>query len=591
MCGFVGVMNKNNKLNIPLFKESLELLNHRGPDSDGYFMTDNVMLGHKRLVVIDKSNGNQPMLYDDTVIIYNGELYNTEELRQDLISKGYSFVGHCDTEVLLKMYHYYGENCLDYLNGIYSFVIYEDKKIFAARDRAGVKPLYYYCNDEEIVVASEMKSILKYKSINKVTIRGLQEILAVGPSHTPGVTPYKDVYELKPGHSLKYDKQLKISKYWDLHTEELGLSFQETLDKVKELVTDAIKRQLTSDVPLATFLSGGLDSSIITAVANIDSNTDSYSIDYEHNDKSFESNEFQVSQDSEFIKYMTDKYNLNHHSYLCDLKDLAKELKQSVILKDTPGMADIDSSLYLFSKFVKDKHTVCLSGECADELFAGYPWYSDQYKVNKYPWLRHAENREELLSEKYKDILKLAQYAQKSFNDVVSQCDSNDNEKRLTYINIKSFMSTLLERKDRMTMGASLEVRVPFSDHRIMQLMYNVPYIYKNYGGVEKALLRDAFKDVLPTEIFERKKNPYPKTHSEKYTNIVCDLLSEVLENEDSVLHRLFNTEKLYELIETKGSSYNIPWFGQLMTGPQLIAYLYQFDYWFNEYNIEIVKE
>ncbi|XMB66902.1 asparagine synthase (glutamine-hydrolyzing) [Mycoplasmatota bacterium zrk1] len=585
MCGIVG-MTTNEGFNKERFIESTRLLTHRGPDEEGYFF-DNVAFGHRRLVVIDKDNGKQPMSYKNFTMIYNGELYNTEDIRKELIELGYSFVGHSDTEVLLKSYYEWKEKCLEKLNGIFSFAIFDGEKLFLARDRVGVKPLYYSINGKDIIFSSEIKSILYYLDNSKVDEDGLKELLGLGPSHTLGKTIYKDVFELKPGHYMCFDGTVTIQEYWNVSVNNFNLSFDDTVKEVRNLLEDAIKRQLVSDVPLCTFLSGGVDSSIITAVAanNLDSLT-TYSIDYEDND--FKTNDFQVSKDLDYIKYVTNMYNTRHIDKVISQEELVDTLKRSVELRDSPGMADIDSSLYWFCLEIKKEHTVGLSGECADEIFGGYPWFYRDTDSTIFPWLRDLDARVYLLKDEWRESLKIKEYVKDKYDETLAEIENMDSHQQMMYLNIKWFMTTLLDRKDRMSMGASLEVRVPFADHRLVEFLFNVPKDYKFYKQ-EKGLLREAMKDLLPKEILNRKKNPYPKTHSEVYTRLIKDKLSEVIKDKNSILNILFKKDKLIELVNTSGESFEKPWFGQLMTGPQLLAYLYQMDYWYKKYNIELV--
>ena len=602
MCGFVGWINNKKRLcnKKELIMKMNETLSKRGPDSTGYYFLDNVLLGHKRLAIIDVEKGIQPMTYNDYTIVYNGELYNTDVLREKLIDEGYTFKTTCDTEVLLKAYVHYKEKVLDMLEGIYAFAIYHNNEIFIARDRLGVKPLFYSRIGNDFIFASEIKAILKSGVIKPVINRqSLHELFALGPSKTPGSGVFKDIYELKPGFFLNFKKnKIKIIKYWDITNKEFNDSFEECKAKIRIMLESAIKRQLISDVPIATLLSGGLDSSIISAVCANEmdkgnSQLTTYSIDYEDNKKYFKGNDFQVSEDNYYINLISEQYKTNHFYKIITQKELAKTLKEAMIARDLPGMADIDSSLYWFSEEIKKKHTVVLSGECADEIFGGYPWFYKEELLSKkhFPWISNLKERNELLNKNLKNKLNLEKYALKQYKKTIKEapkCKNKNNQKyqNLFYINMKWFMATLLERKDRMTMRASLEARVPFSDHKLIEYLWNVPWEYKYFEQREKGLLREAFKDLLPAEVLYRKKNPYPKTHHPDYAKIVSNLLKKRLKNENSIIYKVFDIEKVNDLINSHGANFKSPWFGQLMTGPQLIAYLYQFDLWAEEYNV-----
>ena len=358
MCGIFGVVNyRLNEVKTPHDMNCVEAVFHRGPDEGGTFYDQHVFLGHRRLSVVDIEQGKQPMAFHHYTLVYNGELYNTEEVRAELLEAGYTFKGHSDTEVLLKAYVCFGEKVVEKLNGIYAFAVWnsQEKTLYVARDRAGVKPLYYSLLADGIIIASEQKQILQYTQKNEITLEGFQELLGVGPSHTPGHGLYKGISELKPGHYMLVEPgRIKTTKYWDLVANEHTDDFETTVEKTREILLDAIKRQLVSDVPLCTFLSGGVDSSAITAVAAGQmKNLHTFSIDYEDNLKYFKKTDFTVSQDNDFIKMMSDLNQTHHHYCVITNQDLADALANAVHLRDMPGMADVDSSLYWFCKEIK----------------------------------------------------------------------------------------------------------------------------------------------------------------------------------------------------------------------------------------------
>lgn len=602
MCGFAGIYRQNENLlnETRVIKKMTKELSYRGPDSTGYFIKDDILLGHKRLAIIDLENGKQPMSFGNYTIIYNGELYNTNKIKELLLEKGHDFQTKSDTEVLLKGYIEYKEKILDMIEGIYAFLIYDGEKVFMARDPFGVKPLFYTTVDNTFLFASEIKALLKHDKVKPIINKeSLQELLALGPSKTPGSGIFKDIYELRPAHYLIHKNgNTTIKRYWNIVEKECTDTFSESVIKVKNLLTKSIKSQMVSDIPIATLLSGGVDSSIITAVcsnqlAKSDKQLSTFSIDYEENDKYFKANDFQVASDKYFIEIMNNKFNTKHSYKVISQKSLARLLKESVIARDYPGMADIDSSLYWFSKQISKEFKVVLSGEGADEIFGGYPWFYNEDIKNRdnFPWINSLDERNNLLKSNIKDLLNLKEYVNKRYKETLQEIPEVDNVderkiKELLYLNMVWFMPTLLERKDRMTMRASLEARVPFVDRDLIEYLWNVPWEYKFYQEKEKGLLREAFKDLLPNEIIDRKKNPYPKTHHPKYAKIVSKLLKNSLKNKNSILLEIFDIDKLNELIETNGESFKTPWFGQLMTGPELIAYLYQFDIWAKKYKI-----
>ncbi len=593
MCGIAGFTSTKNIDNQILY-DMIEEIKHRGPDAKGIYVNKNVKFAHRRLIVIDPEGGVQPMVCkkkSDFVIVYNGEIYNAPEVKKKLIELGENFKTKSDTEIVLKSYIQWGNDCPKYLNGIFAFAIFDEaeNKIFLARDRFGVKPLFYHYDGENFVFASEMKSLFKFPGITaKINRDGLRELLAIGPARTFGNAIFMDIDELEPAHTLEF-KNGKIKKqcYFELkyvpHTENLN----ETAEHVYWLLCNAIKNQLTSDVPIGTFLSGGLDSSIISAIASNEiENLDTFSLTFKDNEKYFAKSIFQPDSDDEWVKKMQAFIKSNHHEIVLESVDTAYALEKAMEMRDLPGMADIDSSLLLFCEQIKKYVTVALSGECADEIFGGYPWYyRDDLKVDDFPWTRDLSIRDDIL----KINLDLKNYAHEKYLQVIKKApyfpENNPQEKytrEMFYLNITYFMGNLLERKDRMSMANGLEVRVPFCDHELIQYVYNVPWSIKFYNQREKGLLRLAMKNILPDEILWRKKSPYPKTFNPDYTKLISKMLKVELKN--SPLSDIIDKQKLFELIETKK-----PWFGQLMSGPQLMGYFYQLSRWLKKYSVEII--
>lgn len=597
MCGITGWYKKNHeKKNIKIIKQMTKTLKYRGPDQKGYYIDKNILLGHRRLSIIDLKNGSQPYTYKGYTIVYNGEIYNAENIKNKLKEK-YTFETTCDTEVLLKGYIEYKEKILNLIEGIYAFAIYKDDKLFLARDRVGVKPLFYTKIKDNFLFASEIKSLLKNKLVKPIINKeSLQEILSLSPSRIPGSGVFKNIKELRPGHYMIYENdKITIKRYWNIKEKINKDNYETATKKIEKYLTESIKRQMVSDVDIACLLSGGLDSSIITAIVakNRDKTLDTYSIDYEDNDKYFQKTIFTVSQDNDYIKLMSETFKTNHYYKVITQHKLAKYLKESVIARDLPGMADIDSSLLWFSKQIKKKHKVILSGECADEIFGGYPWFYREEVRNRefFPWLDSIDYRNKLLKKELQEKLKLKEFMKTQYDNILKEVPITKNKeeqiyKNLFYLNMTYFMPTLLERKDRMTMRGSIEARVPFADTKLIEYLWNLPWEYKFHNNTEKGILRDAYKDLLPKEIVTRKKNPYPKTHNPKYTKIIIKLLKKRLKNKKSILYKIFDKEELNKLVKTKGESFSSPWFGQLMTGPQLLAFLYQLDIWAKKYKI-----
>lgn len=543
----------------------------------------------------------------DYVLVYNGQLYNTNELRKELSEHGYTFKGHSDTEVLLKSYLHYGEDVVHHLNGIFAFAIWNPKQdsLFLARDHFGVKPLFYTICQGTLLFSSELKALFAYPGVEKIIDRqGIGELFGIGPAHTPGTTVFRHIYELKPAHFAVFNHSgLHLERYWKLVSEPYTDSFEKTCETVENLLEDSITRQLVSDVPLCTFLSGGLDSSIITKYASDYCQKqglpplDTYSIDYVDNDKNFVKSDFQPNSDQHYIEIMTNALHTNHHSIVIDTPELANSLEDAMIARDMPGMADIDSSLYLFCQRVKPEMTVSLTGECADEIFGGYPWFfrEDALTSGTFPWSIAVSERQNLLHPEISKQVHLKEYIDYRYEESLSEVDilpidtpETAEKRKISYLTLTWFMQTLLDRSDRMAMANGFELRVPFCDYRLAQYVWNIPWEMKALNGREKGLLRHIAEKILPEEIVKRKKSPYPKTHNPTYLAKVKDMFGKVLADKNAPIHDLLNVPYMEEILATDGKAFTRPWFGQLMTGPQLMAYLCQVNMWLEKYQPKI---
>ncbi|SFJ64917.1 asparagine synthase (glutamine-hydrolysing) [Halobacillus dabanensis] len=613
MCGIVGWIDATHKTNekSSILDQMASTLQHRGPDDYQKWIDGPAAFGHQRLIVVDPAGGKQPMIRkkrgEEYVLCYNGELYNTDEVRNQLKAKGWTFQSHSDTEVVLVSYMEWGKNCVDFLNGIFAFSVWEKhrERLFLARDRLGVKPLFYSDRSNGVMFASEMKAILAHPDVTAaVDNEGLHEILSLGPSRTPGEGIFQEINEIRPGHCAIFENgKLTMDRYWNVVSAPHEHSFDETVARVRELFMDASQRQLVSDVKLGTFLSGGVDSSAITAVAAVKYKQDklgalqTFSIDYKDQEKFFKKNAFQPDRDEAFINLVSKQNNTKHSVMEAKTEDLVSRLKRAVELRDLPGMADVDSSLLWFCEEIKNHVTVALSGECADEIFGGYPWFYRQEDKDRkgFPWIRSLNERITLVRNDLKGDIDIERYMLKRYQETMDETpllkgEGEDSKKhrQMSYLNMNWFMQTLLERKDRMSMGASLEVRVPFSDHRLVEYVWNVPWSMKFHDNQEKGLLRQALRGILPDKVLFRKKNPYPKTFHPDYTKAVHTWMEEVLSDPNSPLFDIFDREQVRKLNDSEGKSIDTPWFGQLMTGPQLIAHLCQVDHWLRHYKVKL---
>ena len=611
MCGIAGQIGYDQDLRTQAetLKEMQAVLRRRGPDQEGLYLSPHAGLAHTRLSVIDPENGRQPMTFRRSgrtcTLVYNGELYNTEQLRRELAAEGWGFAGHSDTEVLLKAYLEWGGACVERFNGIFAFAVWEEETetLFLARDRMGVKPLFFSLPERGgLVFASEIKALLRHPAVPaEVDDEGVAELLLIGPGRTPGQGVFRNVREVLPGQCGTYSREgLRLWKYWSLTARPHQENVADTVAHVRYLVEDAIRRQLVSDVPLGTFLSGGLDSSVISSVAakamaERGQQLRTFSVDYRDNDRYFTAGKFQPSADGPYIREMAEYLGTLHTDVVLDPPQVAAALYPAAEARDLPGMADVDSSLLLFCREVRKDVTVAVSGECADEIFGGYPWFRDPAvkPENGFPWAQSTAWRASFLQEDYARRLDAEAIIRQRYRATLQQAECLDSDtpeqkrvRRLMRLNMDWFMQTLLDRKDRMSMWNALEVRVPFCDWRIAEYLYNVPPDIRELGGQEKGLLRAAAAGWLPESVLHRKKSPYPKTVHPAYLRLVSGKLERILEEGTSPLFALVRREALEALLAHTDPQ---PWYGQLMTAPQTIAYFLQLDHWLQTYRVRLV--
>ena len=645
MCSICGMIDFRQEfdevLNCKILQNMGATMLHRGPDQQGiYFSSGKVFTGlqHNRLAVIDIENGLQPIsaILNGVkyTIVYNGEIYNAAELREEILTELFKrtgkypeFMTNCDTEVVLYSYIVWGEDCPCKLNGIFAFAVFKEQigdtlsgdaprqSIFLARDRFGVKPLYYcWINDHKtFLFSSEMKGLLRHPDVRaQMDQYGLWQLFYLTPVTLHGSTLFKNIHEIQPAYSVSIDcthsygdygevPKMYSRKYWLIEAKRFTGEREDAIRVTRELLEDAVRRQLVSDVPLCVFLSGGLDSSVIAALAakayqEIGEQLSTYSFEYEGNKESFHSTLFQPQGDDEYALYLADYLGVNHTVLTAPTEYIAEFLYDAVIARDFPGQADIDSSLLYFCSQVKILHTVAMSGECSDEIFGGYPWFyrPEMLERDFYPWIHDPKVRIGLLRDEIAKADEGYEFLSRIYHEFIAKCPglSDDSpsmaaSRKATWLSTNYFMTNLLERKDRMSMYSAVEVRVPFADHRLVEHVYNVPWEYKfeEHSGVgEKSLLRNAMRDILPDKILWRKKSPYPKTHNPAYEARVTAMLGERLERPESVLHELLDPNQLQKIFRSE----NTTWFGQLMSGPQLIEWLYQVDVWFEEYGIDL---
>ena len=617
MCGIAGFYNphdhylKEKEHYESVLQAMAERLRHRGPDDAGRWLSEHGGLSHARLAIIDLAGGHQPMVKSGSgqtfAIVYNGELYNTDELRQELMAAGYSFQTSSDTEVILAGYMEYGPDFVKRLNGIFAFAIMDTalNRLCLFRDRAGVKPLFYTVRGEELIFSSELKGILAYPGVKaQLDRRGLNEVFSIGPARTYGCGVLKDMEELLPGHYLICTPDgIRQQSYWKLVSRPHEDSYERTIEKTSFLVEDSVRRQMVSDVPICTFLSGGVDSSLVSAICAKElkkqgKRLTTFSFDFVDNDKFFRANSFQPSQDRPYVDQMVKFLDSDHHYLECGNLTQADRLFDSVLAHDLPAMGDIDSSMLQFCSMVKEHNKVALTGECADEIFGGYPWFHKKecFEAHTFPWTMDLAPRKALLDDNFLEYLDMDRYVLDTYERSVAETpvlaeDSPEEARRreIAWLNLRWFMQTLLNRMDRTSMYSGLEARVPFADHRIMEYVWNVPWDMKTRDGLVKNLLRQSGKGLLPDEILFRKKSPYPKTYDTAYEKLLVDRVREIMDDSHSPVMDFLDRKKLARFL-TSPSDYGKPWYGQLMAGPQMLAYLLQVNFWLKTYHIEVTS-
>lgn len=537
------------------------------------------------------------------VICFDGAIFNRGELQKELEQLGHVFEEGSDAELMLHCYAQWNEKMLEKVNGVFGLIILcpTQRKVFLARDRIGVKPLFYKEHEGGLLAASEIKTILSYPGVTaELDAQGAGEILLLGPGRTPGSGVFYGVKELEPGCCATYQGgNLRLRRYWRLTDRIHEDNFEKTAEKIRFLVKDAVLRQMNGENKVGTMLSGGLDSSVVSAICACDLDArgerlDTFSVDYQDNDKNFLPNRFQPDRDTDYIRIMQQQLDAHHHWTMLTPEELVDGIAEATIARDLPGMADVDISLLLFCKQIRRHVGTVLSGECADEIFGGYPWYRDPQMrdVDTFPWAQTTAERtaflqpwllqqiqpEEFVSDRYQQA--------KNQSDILPENDPlNRRIKELVNLNFRFFMQTLIDRGDRMGASAGLDIRMPFCDHRIAEYLYAVPWSMKDYKGREKGLLRYSMEGLLPPSVLYRKKSPYPKTYDPRYLQIVSEMLQAVIQDRNAPIFQLVRKDSLESLLS---QDFTWPWYGQLMRRPQTIVYMLQINYWLEHYSVRI---
>lgn len=608
MYKIAGLVDINNRFSEPVVNKICEEFSDSSNEINvGIHKTINARFFYKKNSFLNEEKENKFIFnFGEYTILSIGELYNLKEIEKDLKECKSNLKNKYSTEVFLKSYIHFGKNCLNKFNGGFSFVIWNNltKELFMARDKIGLKPLFYYEYENGIMFSSDVSILLNNPLVkNVIDENGLKEIFFIGPGRTPGYGIIDGIKELLPGGCAVFslEKGLKKHLYWYLKAKEFTDSLNVATEKTRFLIEDAIKKQINSKNPVCCLLSGGLDSSIISKVtsdyykSNSLGTLTTYSVDYLNNNKYFKKNFYQPDTDENFINTMVNTIKSNHKVVTLSNGNLANALYDATMARGFPGMADIDASLLLLLREIRKEFSIAITGECADEIFGGYPWYhsKDILFRESFPWVQSLDIRKQILK---KDLLKNPEdYVYQRYKESIARVSKLGKESKLSLkmremfvLNLKWFMQTLLERGNKMGEYAGIDIKTPFCDYRIVEYAYNMPWEIKSFGGREKGIIRKAMKGILPDEIVLRKKSPFPKTYSPSYTKAVCLKVKEILKNKNSVLSSILDYNNILSLME-KSSDLNIaPWYGQLMRVPQMMAYIIQLDCWIKKFSIEI---
>lgn len=527
-------------------------LAHRGPDDSGLYLDKFIGLGHRRLSIIDIRNGKQPMSNEDGTIwlTYNGEIYNYRELKQQLSEKGHEFKTDCDTEVIVHAYEEYGTESVLKFNGMFSFAVWDDKNetLFLARDRLGIKPLYYAVLDDYFIFASEIKAILQHPAVKTgVEINSIPEYLFC-TSLLNGNTMFRNIYSLSAGHVIIFrNKTKQIVKYWDIELSDIQedeFSFERHKRRIYNLLEDAVSMRLMSDVPFGSLLSGGVDSSIISALAASSLSNGklrTFSIEYSENMELCRHN-----SDTKYAHMMAHALQTDHREFILH-PEAYYDILGKVIWHTEKPVELTTPSLYLLHENLKKHVTVALTGEGADELFGGYFFFlkeAQRNRINEFPWAPYFNEVSMLLSPDIEKETKFKENVKSTIHDLLNRFDSHDFLNKVLYMFIKLYLLEMLERQDKTSMAWGVEARVPFLDHRLVEYIMNIPSKYKLKNGVEKYILRESFRNLVPSEVIDRKKKPFPFPVDPKSVFRQKNMANDLVQSGNSKIAKYFNKKE-----------------------------------------------
>ncbi|MFE1958231.1 asparagine synthase (glutamine-hydrolyzing) [Streptomyces sp. NPDC059479] len=612
MCGIAGWLDWERDMTGPDHARTVsrmaETLALRGPDDAGVWSAPRIGLGHRRLAVIDVDHGQQPMVahgQDDgrelAVVSFSGEIHNFRQLRGELTAKGHRFRTGTDTEVLLAAYREWGEESVGRFAGMFAYALWDIARqtLFLARDPLGVKPLYYAEHSSGVIFGSEPKALFASGRIApEVDAEGLVDVFTVAAKR-PGDAVFRTMREVKPGHVVRFDRQgTGVHQYWRLRSAPHEDDIPTTVGRVRELLGRAVAEQTEADVPLGALLSGGIDSSAITALgagtlsaAGLDPLA-TYSVDFADSEEEFTADALHVSRDAPFVHAVVGHLGTKHTEVLVEPASLLQESRTTLRARDIPGVGDLDVSLYLLFREVRRHLTVALSGEGADDAFGGYPWFLGESKqpTDSFPWSAGIRDRNAVLSAELRRSLDLHERLDVRYREALEEVPHLDGEsgtdrrmREVYYLQHTRFLPFLLDRKDRMSMANGLEVRVPFCDHRLVDYVWNVPWQVKRLGDQEKGLLRSAVEDLLPAEVVHRPKSGFPVGKGSEYLDSVRAAVSDMIGDSGSPAMELLDAATLRGMVENKD------WFNGAFTPPPILPRALQLDSWLRDYKVRVV--
>ncbi|WP_316529396.1 asparagine synthase (glutamine-hydrolyzing) [Kitasatospora brasiliensis] len=606
MCGIAGWIDFTRDLTteLPTVEAMTGTLYRRGPDADGLWLATHAALGHRRLAIVDLDGGKQPMTAHrrgseaPVVMTYSGELYNYRELRDQLLARGHRFATASDTEVVLNAYLEWGTGFVDHLTGMFAFAIWDAarEELLLVRDRLGVKPLYYHAYRGGVLFASEPKAILANPLFVARTSEDKLPILFNPRLAMPWETPYTDLRQVQPGHLVRVDRSgAHEAPYWRLVSREHLDDEATTVRRVREILEDTVAHQLVADVPLCTLLSGGLDSSAVTALAarHHAPGLRSFSVDFQGADDDFRATALRPERDTPFALAAAAHIGVDHTSITLDPGALTGVVPAALAARDLPSLGQFDASMYLLFQAIREQSTVALSGEAADEVFGGYPWFFDQATVwgDTFPWLGNAPRLTDCLAPDVRARIRPEDDERDRYATLRARVPRLTGEsglqarmREVLYLSLQGPLLYLLDRKDRMSMALGLEVRVPFCDHTLLEYVWNVPWKMKVADGREKSLLRAAVADLLPQEVLQRRKSAFPATFSPAHAKEVRGALDGVLDSGASPLADLLDIPKVRELASSRT---------QMMTmadNLHLLLPLVEVDRWMRTYNVSLTS-